>query len=174
MALIVAYIFSLIGRIAAYAMDYIPIGVIIGMIGVIITIVHNLVSDYHKVGWLVSLLPHVLIWILSGELMGKAIGLVFAVCLAIILIVFLAPNVLDFLGLDDNNNSTEMDSPTQVNSLSQMPEIVYDSGNVRWIRQGIYGDHSLYYNDNGDKINIYVSNVSGNSASTDKGQFYWY
>ena len=58
--------------------------------------------------------------------------------------------------------------------LSRMPSIVYDSGNNRWQRRGIYGDHAVYYNDDGNEVTIWNAEVSGSSANTSAGTLHWY
>ena len=58
--------------------------------------------------------------------------------------------------------------------LSRMPSIVYDSGNNRWQRRGIYGDHAVYYNDDGNEVTIWNAEVSGSSDNTSAGTLHWY
>lgn len=59
----------------------------------------------------------------------------------------------------DSESSSEFD-------LSGIPFIVYDDSGRKWKRRGIFGDHAVYYNENGDEVTIYSAQVSANSAST--------
>lgn len=59
-------------------------------------------------------------------------------------------------------------------SLSGIPFIVYDDSNRQWKRRGIYGDHAVYYNNDGEEVTIYSAQVSGNSATTSAGTLHWY
>lgn len=58
--------------------------------------------------------------------------------------------------------------------LSRIPFIVYDDSNRRWMRRGIYGDHAVYYNDDGEEVSIYSAQVSSSSADTSAGTLHWY
>lgn len=57
--------------------------------------------------------------------------------------------------------------------LASMPGIVYDSSNRMWKRRGIYGDHAVYYNNDGGEVTIYSAQVSANFANTSAGGFHW-
>lgn len=59
-------------------------------------------------------------------------------------------------------------------ALASIPVLVYDSSNRQWKRRGIYGDHAVYYSDDGDEVTIYSAQVSGKSASTSVGVLHWY
>ena len=58
--------------------------------------------------------------------------------------------------------------------FSDIPFIVYDDSGHQWKRRGIFGDHAVYYNANGDEVTIYSAQVSTNSASTSAGTLHWY
>lgn len=68
---------------------------------------------------------------------------------------------------NDNKNKNEFD-------ISSIPFIVYDDSNRQWKRRGIFGDHAVYYNDDGGEVTIYSAQVSGNSANTSAGTLHWY
>ena len=67
----------------------------------------------------------------------------------------------------DSESSGEFD-------LSGIPLIVYDDSGRKWKRRGIFGDHAVYYNENGDEVTIYSAQVSAKSASTSAGTLHWY
>lgn len=67
----------------------------------------------------------------------------------------------------DSESSSEFD-------LSHIPFIVYDGSGRKWKRRGIFGDHAVYYNEDGDEVTIYSAQVSANSASTSAGRLHWY
>lgn len=58
--------------------------------------------------------------------------------------------------------------------LASMPMIVYDDSNRQWKRRGIFGDHAVYYNDDGGEVTIYSAQISGDSAGTSAGTLHWY
>lgn len=58
--------------------------------------------------------------------------------------------------------------------VASMPVIIYDSSNQQWKRRGIFGDHAVYYSDNGGEVTIYDAQVSTASATTSAGIFHWY
>lgn len=70
-------------------------------------------------------------------------------------------------------SGTEKSSSRKEFNLSSMPGIVYDSSNRQWKRRGIYGDHAVYYNNDGGEVTIYSAQVSSSSASTSAGTFHW-
>lgn len=65
------------------------------------------------------------------------------------------------------------DAPSEF-SLSSIPAIVYDDSNRQWMRRGIYGDHTVYYNSDGGEVTIYSAQASGSSANTSAGTLHWY
>lgn len=58
--------------------------------------------------------------------------------------------------------------------IARMPVIVYDGNNRQWKRRGVFGDHAVYYNNDGDEVTVYSGQVSGSSASTSAGTLHWY
>lgn len=77
-------------------------------------------------------------------------------------------------GYDEAEEAREPGFSDTTYDLSRIPSIVYDSGNNRWQRRGIYGDHAEYYNDNGNTVTIWNAEISGSSANTSAGTLHWY
>ena len=75
----------------------------------------------------------------------------------------------------DRLDSKEISGPAENEfDISRIPVIVYDDSNRQWKRRGIFGDHAVYYNNDGDEVTIYSAQVSGSSASTSAGTLHWY
>lgn len=178
MALIIAYALTFFGLIFAGVLDFLPMGILLSVIGVIITIVHDVRAGYKKLGYFITLGIHAFMWIISNfspETFGTILGLIFWIPVAVILVAFLVPWLMDFLGI--NKQETTYSSDENGNSefgISDIPEIVYDDNNCRWMRRGIYGDHAVYYNSQGGEVTIRNAQISGNSANTNVGTLHWY
>lgn len=69
--------------------------------------------------------------------------------------------------------ASKKDAPGEFD-LASVPMIVYDDSNRQWKRRSIFGDHAVYYNDDGGEVTIYSAEVSGNSANTSAGTLHWY
>ena len=66
------------------------------------------------------------------------------------------------------------DEYKKTRDLSRLPSIVYDDGNNRWQRVGIYGSQAVYHNDDGQEITIFHAEISRSSALTNVGTLHWY
>lgn len=66
------------------------------------------------------------------------------------------------------------DEYKKTRDLSRLPSIVYDDGNNRWQRVGIYGSQAVYHNDDGQEITIFHAEISRSSALTNAGTLHWY
>lgn len=131
---------------------------------------------------LLSLLSHPVIWYVCihyGEtLAGIAMaiistGVIFVICyyIGMFCIATLLSPVLGAASVAAS--AIDATSSKQFN-LSSIPVIVYDDSNRQWKRRGIFGDHAVYYNSDGDEVTIYSTDVSGNSANTSAGNLHWY
>lgn len=53
--------------------------------------------------------------------------------------------------------------------LQALPAIIFDSGNVQYMKLGYYGDHVEYAADGGKTLTICHAGISGSSALTNAG-----
>lgn len=134
---------------------------------------------------ILSLISHPIMWYLGlhhGDTLFGLFGTVvlfwitLVICYYVLMFClskFLAPLVgaasaaAGAVSNPDSWSSSEFD-------LSRIPFIVYDDSGHRWKRRGIFGDHAVYYNEDGDEVTIYSAQVSANSASTSAGRLHWY
>ena len=103
------------------------------MIGVVWTFIAATVKEFRGKGLLALEAGHAVIWLLfnfSPELLGKAIGLVIALPIAILVGVV---GLSFFRGLSADDSAPAM--PRQEDDrtpLQRVPNIIYDGSNSRW------------------------------------------
>ena len=74
----------------------------------------------------------------------------------------------------ESGKKSAMDEIKEAHDVSKMPSIIYDDGNNRWQRVGIYGSQAVYHNDDGQEITIFHAEISRSSALTNVGTLHWY
>jgi hypothetical protein len=173
-SLIVPYVLTLMGVIFKTVHDFTGMAVLLTVIGVVWTGIGGLVKGYSKKALLISEAVHALIWIglvyfpgLIGNLLGGLIGLLVAIVIAVLAYIY----IIDPIFSSGGKETAEAAAPETAEFI---PNIIYDEGNNRWQCQGVYGDHAVYYDDNGKQITIYHGAISGTQAVTNEGTFHWY
>ena len=181
-SLIVPYFLTFLGLMTGSAQDFPAFAVFLTFIGVVWTLVRGLAK--HS-GFKVILLQeaiHAALWLLVNfrpELLGKAIGLVIGLAVAIPLAVvayvyFIGPLFSGTLG--DGDRAPAGAEPAAAGGAELLPQYIYDGDNNRWTM--------VYRNDNGEcryrceadnrEVYLHHASVSGKSAQTSEGHFHWY
>ena len=54
---------------------------------------------------------------------------------------------------------------SKASGVEAMPDVIYDTNNARavWHKQGVYGDHVVYYGPNGETVTFFQSDIEGNN-----------
>ena len=112
---------------------------------------------------------HAFIWIAGMFLYDYIIGLLTIAGVLIGIIIF-----GNFSFGQKSRNYDENGADGREFDVSHIPVIVYDDSNRQWKRRGAFGDHVVYYNNDGDEVTIYSGQVSGSSAITSAGTLHWY
>lgn len=174
--MIFAYVLSFLGMLAwqwgvrnAHGMEGKIVGIVL-LVAAIIKTVSAIGGRYaDKKDLLFKLVGHAIIWIAGMFLYDYIVGLITIVCLLIGINIF---GNFSFGRKNQNYDVGETDRGEF--DLASMPTIVYDDSNRQWKRRSIYGDHAVYYNNEGGEVTVYSAQVSGNSANTSAGTLHWY
>ena len=116
----------------------------------------------------------VLIYTTINFIMGcvYSLGLVGTYVLPLFLVF---PNTMAAMGQARKAAGGSSSGSYRENSAAiNLPNIIYDSANNRYICRNRYSSHAVYEDDNGNTVTIYHSDVSGDTATTSAGNFHWY
>lgn len=153
------------------------VGLFVMMIGSLISLITGGSTEGGIVEVIISVIAMILCWVYMVHVMltrcettAQKILLPFVACLIgfgfcwrlLASIVFHTPMESGEQGVEN-----EFD-------LSRLPAIVYDDSNHEWKKRGTYGDHVVYYNNDGVEVAIYNTQISGTTATTSAGNFHWY
>ena len=173
-SLIVPYFLTFLGLMTGSAQDFPAFAVFLTFIGVVWTLVRGLAK--HS-GFKIILLQeaiHAALWLLfnfSPELLGKAIGLVIALPIAILVGVV---GLSFFRGLSADDSAPAM--PRQEDDrtpLQRVPNIIYDGSNSRWQLVNRGYDTATYESDDGRQVVLRHAEMGRSGANTNEGYFHW-
>ncbi|XCP83864.1 hypothetical protein ABXS75_12375 [Roseburia hominis] len=174
--MILAYILSFLGMLSWQWGAHNELGMagkLVGIVLLVVAVIKTVSALGGKFADKKSLLGyfggHAAIWIAGMFLYEYILGLLTIVGVLIGIVLF-----GNFSSGSGGRNTDEERTAGSESNLSLMPVIIYDDSNGQWKRRGIFGDHAVYYNNDGGEVTIYSAQVSGNSASTSAGTFHWY
>lgn len=181
-SLLIPYFLTFLGLMTGDAQDFVAFAVFLTFIGVVWTLVRGLVKHTEGKILAVQLAIHGALWLLfrfSPELLGKAIGLVIGLAVAIPLAIvayvyFIGPLFSGTLGKDDP--APEWENPIREGGTELLPQYIYDGSNNRWTLVHRSGQGECLYRCEADgrEARIFHANVRGTFANTDVGAFHWY
>lgn len=173
-SIVMPYALTLIGVLVADGNDFLAFAVFFTGIGVVWTFIAGTMKEFRAKGLLALEAGHALIWLLfnfSPELLGKAIGLVIALPIAILVGVA----GLSFIqGLNEGGpapmpqNGTDERTP-----LQRVPNIIYDGSNARWQLVNRGYDTATYESDDGRTVVLRHAEMRRFGANTNEGYFHW-
>lgn len=179
-SLLIPYFLTFLGLMTGGAHDFAAFAVFLTFIGVVWTLVRGLVKHTEGKILAVQLAIHGVLWLLfrfSPEMLGKAIGLVIGLAVAVPLAIvayvyFIGPLFSGTLGGDA--------APGRESAAQQggavLPQYIYDDSNSRWTlvhRNGL-GECLYRCEADGREAYIHHASVSGKFANTSAGSFHWY
>ena len=153
------------------------VGLLVMMIGSLISLITGGSTEGGIVEVIISVIAMLLclaymvyVMLTRCETIAQRILLPFVACLIgfgfcwrlLASIVFHAP-------MESGEQSTENEF-----DISRLPTIVYDDNNREWKKRGTYGDHAVYYSNDGAEVTIYNTQISGTTATTNVGNLHWY
>lgn len=173
-SIVMPYALTLIGVLVGDGNDFMAFAVFFTVIGVVWTFIAATVKEFRGKGLLALEAGHAVIWLLfnfSPELLGKAIGLVIALPIAILVGVV---GLSFFRGLRADDSAPAM--PRQEDDrtpLQRVPNIIYDGGNGRWqlVNRGF--DTATYESDDGRQVVLRHAEMGRSGANTNEGYFHW-
>lgn len=175
--MILAYILSFLGMLAwqwGVRAEFGGAGKALGVIFAVVALwktFKELGGRYaDKKDLLIHLGIHAAIWVAGMLLYEYILGLITIIGFIIGCMIF----TNSFGSSDSRNTSGDKAAAGDEYDISRIPTIVYDDNNQQWKRRGVFGDHAVYYNSNGDEVTIYSGQISGSGATTSAGNLHWY
>ena len=172
--MVIAYILSVLGMLALQWGVHTRqggAGILLGAVLLVIALVKTArdLGGVHadKKQLLIYLGIHAAIWVAGALLYEFILGVLIVVGVLIVGAVF-------FGGAPSVGRSGDEKQAVDEFDLSRMPTIVYDDSNRTWKKRGVFGDHIVYYNNDGGEVTIYSGQISGTTANTSAGTFHWY
>ncbi len=178
--MVIAYILSVLGMLALQWGVHTRqggAGILLGAVLLVIALVKTArdLGGVHadKKQLLIYLGIHAAIWVAGALLYEFILGVLIVVGVLIVGAVFFggAPSVGRSGAVE---RPEDEEGPGDGYDLSRMPTIVYDDSNRQWKKRDVFGDHIVYYNNDGGEVTIYSGQISGTTANTDAGTFHWY
>lgn len=173
-SIVMPYALTLIGVLVGDGNDFMAFAVFFTVIGVVWTFIAATVKEFRGKGLLALEAGHAVIWLLfnfSPELLGKAIGLVIALPIAILVGVV---GLSFFRGLSADDSAPAM--PRQEDDrtpLQRVPNIIYDGSNSRWQLVNRGYDTATYESDDGRQVVLRHTEMGRSGANTNEGYFHW-